>query len=127
MVQNGRADLVLGLEMVEGLRAFSKSGDRAKFLMNKFILPFDGAPSEKEVMELLGKIKKDNLYIVPASDICRKELENEIVSTIYLLGYAVSKKLIPLGEESVLKALDKVINPKYLELNRKAFQLAKNG
>ena len=127
MVQNGKADLILGLEMIEGLRAFSRSGEGAKFLVNKYLLPFEGSPKEEEVMEKLGKIKKDNFYLVPASEICKKEFNNEIVSTTYLLGYAVSKKLLPLKAEDILKAIRKVINPKYLELNEKAFKLAQNG
>ena len=35
-------------------------------------------------------------------------------------------RIIP-WDKGLLKAIEKVINPKYLELNKKAFELAKNG
>ena len=54
---------------------------------------------------------------------CKDKLQNEVVCTLYLLGYAVSKKLIPLEKESVLQAIKNIIPEKYLELNIKAFEL----
>ena len=67
---------------------------------------------------------KSKKYLVPATEICKKELGSEVVSGIYLLGLALFKKLIPLKPESVLKAIPKIISQKYLELNKKSFILA---
>ena len=123
LVPEGSADLIIGLETLEGLRAFSHAGKQTKFLINKYSLPFDGSPKEEEVIEQLKKLTKQ-IDLVPASDICKDKLQNEVVSTVYLLGVAVNKKLIPFSKESVLTAIKKVIPEKYLELNIKALELA---
>ena len=75
-------------------------------------------------MNELNKLPKDKLTLVPASKICQEKLGKEVVSSIYLLGYAVKNNLIPLKKESVLKAINSIIPQKYLELNIKAFELA---
>ena len=125
LVAKGSADLILGLEILEGLRAFPYANSKTIFLVNKFTLPYLNSPSEKEVIENLKKLIKGQKYIVSASEICQKELGKEVVSGIYLLSYAVHKNLIPLKPESILKAISKVVPEKYLELNKKALKLAR--
>lgn len=122
LVPEGTADLIIGLEIMEGLRAVSHAGKQTKFLVNKYSLPFDGSLKEEEIIGQFKKIVKQ-IDLVPASDICKEKLQNEVVSTIYLLGFAANKKLIPLDRESILAAIKKVIPEKYLELNIKAFEL----
>lgn len=122
MVTNGKADLIIALEALEALRESSKAGKQTKILVNEYFLPFIGSPAKEEIIQNLKGTKRD-LYLVPASKMCKDKLQNEIVCTLYLLGYAVSKKLIPLEKESVLQALKNIIPQKYLELNTKAFEL----
>ena len=124
LVVRGKADLILGLEILEGLRGAEFAGKNTKFLINKYTLPFMGGMNEKEILENLNKTAKDNLGLVPASDICKEKLGKEVVSGTYLLGYGVYKKMIPLKSDSVLRAIEKVIPQKYLDLNIKAFKLS---
>ena len=123
LVLDGRADLIISLEMLEGLRSFLRAGKQTKFLINKYSLPFIGSLKAEEIKNHFDK-SQNELYLVPASEICKEKLQNEVVSTVYLLGYAVSKKLIPIREESVIKAIESIVPEKYQELNIKAFQLA---
>lgn len=123
LIVNGQADLIMSLELLEGLRVAPRVGKQAKILINKYFLSFEGSPTEKEALEILEGYKK-NLHLISASEICKKELQNEVVSSVYLLGYAIFKEMIPLKSESVLKAIEKVIPQKYLELNKRAFNLA---
>jgi len=118
------ADLILGLELLEGLRMVRYINPKTIFLVNKFIFPFAGGLSESEVLLKINNLIKNEKHIIPASKICQEELGAEVVSGIYLLGYIVSKNLIPLKKESVLEAIAKVVPEKYLELNKKAFELA---
>ena len=69
------------------------------------------------------KDTKNDLYMVPASADCKEKLQNEIVCTLYMVGYAVAKNLIPLKKESVLKAIDQMVPAKFKELNINAFNL----
>ncbi|MEK7562097.1 MAG: indolepyruvate oxidoreductase subunit beta [Patescibacteria group bacterium] len=124
LISNGRADLIISLEMLEALRETSKSGKAAKFLVNEFISPFIGSLTKEEIEKQL-KVLKNELHIVSASEVCKEKLQNEVVSTTYLLGWAVYKKFIPLKEDSVLRALKYVVPKKYREINIKAFELAK--
>ena len=124
LISLGSADLILSLETLESLRAISYANSKTIFLVNKFNFHFSGSPKEKEILRKLETMTK-NSKIIPASETCQKELGKEVVSGIYLLGYAVFKKLIPLKPSSILKAITKVVPEKYLELNKKAFELAK--
>ena len=119
--------MIIGLEILEGLRATKYASQKTKFLINNYSLPFPGSLNKEEIEKNLKKIAKNKLYLVSASDICQKELNNEVVSGIYLLGYGVFKKLIPLKPESIVKGIEKNIPAKYLELNKKAFELSKTN
>lgn len=123
LVPFGKADLILSLETLESLRVLPYANSKTIFLVNKFTLSFSGSMSEQAILRKLKTLVK-NPKIIPAAEICKKELGKEVVSGIYLLSYAVFKKLIPLKPNSILKAITKVVPEKYLELNKKAFELA---
>lgn len=126
LVQEGQADLIISLELLEGLRTLNFANKDTAVLVNKYIFPVLEGLSQEEIIKKLNKTVVKKLYLVQASEICKEKLQNEVVSTIYLLGYACYKKLIPLKQESFLKAIEKLIPEKYLELNKQAFNLAKN-
>lgn len=121
----GEADLVLGLEITEGLRAIRFFNPKTIFVVNDNYISFLENIPKKEIEEKIKFSVGNNLRLIPASEMCEKELGNEVVSSIYLLGYCVFKKIIPLNSGSVLKAIEETIPEKYLELNKKAFELAK--
>jgi len=122
MVSNGDADLIIALEGLEALRESTKAGKQTKVLVNEYFLPFIGSPAKEEIVNKL-KDAKLNLYLVPASQECKEKLQNEVVCTIYLLGYAIAKKMLPLSKESMAQAIKNIIPEKYLELNIKALEL----
>ena len=122
MVEQGKANLIMSLELLEGLRSLNFSNKETNVLINKHSLPVLGGLKDEEILKSLPD---KNLYLVEASKICKDKLQREVVSTLYILGYAVYKSLIPLKEESVLKAIENVIPERYLELNKQAFKLAK--
>jgi len=121
LITNGKADLIISLEMMEGLRSISKAGKQTKFLVNEYALPFQGSLSLQEIRAKLDSLG-GRLRIVPASFVCKEKLQNEIVSTVYLLGYAVANNLIPIKKESVLEVI-KEMPEKYRDLNKNAFNL----
>lgn len=126
LVSQGKANLIISLEAQEVLRSLNYASKETSFLVNNFFIPI---PEEKllkieEITKIIKKISS-KLNIIPASDICQKKLENNVVAGIYLLGYASFNKLILLKPNSILKAIKKIIPEKFLELNLKAFNLAK--
>lgn len=121
----GEADVVLALETTEALRALRFKNPETVFLVNDNFISYDEKISSDYALENLKEATGKKLYIIKASEICKKELGKEVVSSIYLFGYGIFKKIIPLKEESAIKALEETIPEKHLELNKKAFQLAK--
>jgi indolepyruvate ferredoxin oxidoreductase beta subunit len=127
LIPRGRADLILGLEIQETLRAVNFANQKTRFLVNEHIIPVPLVKNltEKEVLDSLKKISK-NITLVPASEICKEKLGTDVVSGIYLISLAVFKGLIPIRPSSIEKAIKKIIPAKYLELNLKTFDLAKS-
>ncbi|MDP2741718.1 MAG: 2-oxoacid:acceptor oxidoreductase family protein, partial [bacterium] len=120
-----KADLVLSLEMTEALRAIVYKNSKTIFVVNENFIFFDKDISKDFITKKLNNLVGKNLYLVQASEICKKELGKEVVSSIYLLGYCILNGIIPLKPESVEKAIERIIPLRYLELNKKAFNLAK--
>lgn len=121
-----KADLVFSLESQESLRVSFYASKKTAFLINKYQTPtFSKNFSEKEILKNLKKISQ-KMYLIPASEICQKEFGTDVVSGIYLLGSALSKKVLPLKQNSITSAIKKIIPEKYLELNLKALNLAES-
>lgn len=128
LVSQAGADLILALEFQEALNSLYYASSKTKFLINKYFLPIPGKAiiSQNEILNQLKKFTK-KIEVVEAADICKKELGKEVFAGVYLLSYGSNKNLIPLKSESILKAIKKQIPEKYLELNLKAFELAKSS
>lgn len=127
LVGQAGADLVLSLELQEGLRAGRYgSKKRTVLLVDDFVKPIFGAERTKTTAEIEGELKKfcKKIILVPASKIAKEKLGNEVLAGIFILGWGVFKKIIPLKYGSILRAMEKIIPEKYLSLNKKAFNLA---
>ena len=127
LVAQGGADLILGLEMQECLKATYFSNPKTIFLINKFFVPILGQKplSEGEILKNLKKFSK-NIIVIPAADICQTKLGSNVVAGVYLLSYAAFKKIIPLKPNSILRAIKDIVPKKYLDLNKKTFGLARS-
>lgn len=126
LISPEEADLVVALEFQEALSALKYASKETSFLVNEQETPTmsEGA-SQKEVEKNIKKVSS-NLEFISASNICEEELGNSIVAGIFLLGYASQKGFFPLDSESILKGIEKTIPEKYLDLNKKAFELGEN-
>jgi len=130
LVLEGEANVIISLEPLEALRScyYGSKQHKTIFLMdNDPVVPLscsvlgDKYPSIKEIGENL-KDFSEKVIILNASEIVKKETGSDIAANIYLLGYAIDKKLIPLKEKYVLQAMEEVA-PKYFEANKKIFQM----
>ena len=125
LVKSADADLILSLEITEGARAISFANSETIFLIDKKYIAFENSLAENKILKQLEKIiKRQKLYLVNASQICREKLNKEITASIYLLGFAVCKNLIPLKSKSVLSAIKKIIPAQHQDINIKTFNLA---
>ena len=125
MVELGKANLIIGLELTEALRFTTFASKNTILLANNHYIAFDGNLSKEDILSKLKESAKENLRLVSASETCSKNLDKEVLAGVYLIGYAVFNKLIPLKPEFVMTAIKKVIPEKYREMSVKAFNLAK--
>jgi len=128
MISTGKADLILGLEMQEAVKAGFYGNPKTKFLINRQIIPIPlvKSLSEEKIIQTLKKISK-NINLVPAGKICQEKLGTNVVAGIYLISLASFKNLIPIRPNSISYAIKKIIPEKYLELNLKTFNLARKS
>lgn len=125
LVAKSSADLILGLEMQECLKAAYFAGSDTAYLINQNITPIPGKEplAQEAIVKNLKKYTK-KIEVVAANELCQKELGTPVVSGIFLLSLAVFKKMIPLEPQTMLEAIKQTVAPKYLELNVKTFELA---
>jgi len=131
LVLEGEAHLVIGLEPLETLRAcyYGSKEHKTIFLFDtRKIVPItvpilkERYPSVKEIQKILKSFGK-KVIALNASDVVKKEFGTVTPANIYMLGYAFSKKLIPLKKKYLLEGIKKVIPGKHLEMNEKVFEL----
>jgi indolepyruvate ferredoxin oxidoreductase beta subunit len=130
LVLEGEANVIISLEPLEALRSCYYGSKQHKTIIlmdNDTVVPLSVSvlgetyPSIEEIKKSL-KDFSEKVIVLNASEIVKKETGSDIAANIYLLGYAFSKKLIPLKENFILKAMEEVA-PKYFEANKKVFEL----
>jgi indolepyruvate ferredoxin oxidoreductase beta subunit len=128
MVEAKRADLIVGLEMQECLKAAYFAGPQTTYLVNKteIMIPGKQLLGQEEIINNLKKFTK-KIEVVDADGICKQELGTAAVSGVYLLCLAAFKKMIPLDSQNMLEAIRTAVAPKHLELNIKTFELAEKN
>jgi len=127
LVEKGKADLIISLETQEALVVsyYASKNSNTVYLVNQFRTPtLSETISDEDVLKRLKKISS-NVIIIPASDVCQKELGNSVVAGVFLLGMAAAHNFIPLDMNTLINVIKEVIPEKYLELNLNAFNLAK--
>lgn len=125
LVPQGKADLIISLEQQESLNGLYFANKDTVFLINQHETPtMTVNVSKDEVEKELQNFAVKN-YFLPASEICQKELGNEVVSGVYLLGYAVYNNFLPIEAELIKRAIKAAMPEKHRDLNIKAFDLGR--
>ena len=123
LVPQGQANLIIALEQQEALNGLYFANKETVFLVNQYETPtMAQSASQTEIEAELRKITKQ-VNFLPASEMCQKELSIEVVSGIYLLGYAVYHNFLPIKPEIIKEAIKKTMPEKYLDINFKALEL----
>lgn len=123
LISLGKADLILGLEVAETLRNINYANPKTIILGDKYQLSYQDSLSVDQITKKINALFKGKKYLISASETCKKKFGNEVVAGVYLLGYAVKERIIPLRANSLLRAVSMVVPEKYLDLNKKAFNL----
>ncbi len=123
LITPGDLDLGLALESQEALACAEYASKETELLINEYQTPtLAESASTEEVMERLRKVT-DRLKLIPATQYCKKELDNEIVDGVFLMGYAFQRDHFDLEPDSFKKAIEEQLPEEYWELNKEAFEL----
>lgn len=131
LIMQGDADLIIGLEPLETLRAsyYASKQKGTRIVFNDRILTPVTVTVMGEKYPPIHGIKKtlkafsSDVRVVGASKTVKEKTGSELGSNVFMLGYVVGNKLLPLKAKNILKAIEKIIKPKYFELNKKIFDM----
>ena len=128
VVQKGEADIIISFEQLEAARyvEFLKKGGHI-VTSTQSIDPMPVITGAAKYPEnLIGKLKAAGAELVAVDALSLAEQAGTAkASNVVLMGVLASRMDFP--EELWQKALEQCVPPKFLELNKKAFELGKNA
>ncbi len=130
LIETGKADAVVGFEILETARALPMLKNIGTVIVNmKYIPPYCMASSakSKKVEELMALLKaKALVHEVDGVGIAEK-LGNLLVVNTILLGALSALPEIPVKVESFQQAIASRLKEKHISLNLKAFKLGRES
>ena len=128
IVSNAEADVLIGFEPVETLRALSKCNKDTIVITNTYPLPpftvsvGQGVyPPMDEIMSLIHA--KAGKVIALDGNAMAKEAGNPLSLNMVMLGALIGSGSIPVGAEDMKKTISTTTKKAFLESNLKAFDL----
>ncbi len=128
IISDGEADVLVGFEPSETLRALNKCNSDTVVITNLAPLsPFTVTtgkavyPDLKKLQELI-RAKTAALIAFNATALAKKA-GNVMSVNIVLLGALIQTGILPLSAENVKAAIETTVKPEFLETNLKAFEL----
>jgi indolepyruvate ferredoxin oxidoreductase beta subunit len=128
IISDGEADVLVGFEPSETLRALNKCNSNTVVVTNLAPLqPFtvavgSGIYPDLDVLQSLIKAKTANLIALDAEALAI-EAGNVLSVNMVLLGALIQTGKIPLSSETVKEAIKTKTKKAFVELNLKAFEL----
>src|SRR5207249_10011854 len=133
IVPNGKADLRLGLDMLEAERSLIyASRARTTAVVNSSIIPtipmlagMMNYPSDVED-NIRKHTNSDEYFSGRIGEISELFYGNKLFTNIILLGMAFQRGLIAVSEQSLLEAIMETVSPSHRARNTEAFELGRN-
>jgi indolepyruvate ferredoxin oxidoreductase, beta subunit len=128
LIAPGTADLIIAFDILETLRYsyFIKPG--GKIITNSsLVIPTSVFMQKLPVPtreEILGRLAGYNPCVVDAERLA-KEAGSPLTQNIVIIGAA--SHFIPLKTESIIQSVSRLVPPKTLEINMKAFELGREA
>ncbi|RLI29945.1 hypothetical protein DRO50_00545 [Candidatus Bathyarchaeota archaeon] len=129
----GTADVILGLEPLETLRNIRFASEKTLVVMNSQIIVPPGIylkgeeasiPSLEKVLEKIRLFTR-NVIVVDALKLA-KDAGSAVAQNIVLVGALAATEKLPIKTETLKSVVEELVPAKYLEVNRKAFELGYN-
>lgn len=123
LIEDGKADIILSFEKLEALRNWSNLKEGGAMIVNdQAISPVPVLAGLAQYPDNAGEYLKDNLPNVVLVDALKiaTECGNPKAANVVLVG--VLAKKLPFEKQLWVKALEAKVPPKFLELNKLAFE-----
>ena len=130
LIETGKADVLVGFEILETARALPILKHNGEIIVNMKYIPPAGLvsgirPMKVEVLMQLLKAKA-NVHEVDGVGIAQK-LGNLLVVNTILLGALSALTEVPVMQESFKQAIASRLKEKYININLKAFELGRKN
>ena len=128
IISDGEADLLVGFEPAETLRALAKCNAETVVITNLApLMPFTvnigqgKYPNLKELQDLI-RAKTSKLIAFNAAELA-KDAGNVLAVNMVLLGALIQTGVLPLSVDKVKEAMQRKTKQQFLDSNIKAFEL----
>lgn len=127
LIEHGKADIIVGFEMLETARNVPMLKSDGTIILNEKYIPpatvLDGSAKPIETKSLMKTIKEKarKVYGIDAAEIA-SQLGNPMMANTVLLGALSALEENPVATESLKKAITGRLKEKYIELNLCAFE-----
>ncbi len=128
LIAPGTADLLIGFDLLEGLRYSHFLKPEGKMVLSRrMVIPTSVfvqglvLPSEEEVIK---KLSRSDLCLIDAEQIAR-EAGSVLAANVVMLGAASHH--IPLEEDSLVSAVQRLVPQKTIEVNTRAFAMGRKA
>jgi indolepyruvate ferredoxin oxidoreductase beta subunit len=128
IVSNGEADVLVGFEPLETLRALSKCNKNSLVITNTHPLPpftvsigQGNYPAVDKILDLI-QVKAKRVIAVNGNALAA-EAGNPLSLNMVMLGSLTASNAVPIGAEEMKKTISESTKKAFLESNLKAFDL----
>jgi indolepyruvate ferredoxin oxidoreductase beta subunit len=128
IISDGEADVLVGFEPAETLRALNKCNSNTVVITNLApLMPFTvniGQGKYPNLAELQKLIREKTARLIAFNAAAlAKEAGNVLAVNMVLLGALIQTGVLPLTADQVKEAMKRKTKPQFLDTNLKAFEL----
>ena len=132
LIERGKADVILGFEILETARVLPMLRDEGTVVMNvKYIPPscaLQGSAEPRKPEDLVGLVRKKAFKVHEVDGVgIAVKLGNPIVVNTVLLGALSALSENPIKKETLEKAMCGRLKEKYHSINLQAFQMGRES
>jgi indolepyruvate ferredoxin oxidoreductase beta subunit len=132
LISDGEADVLLGFEPSETLRALGKCNKNTVVITNTSPLPpftvHIGKGTYPDIDEIQNLIRKKTKRLVAFNGLSlAKDAGNALSLNMVLLGGLIQSDIVPISADQLKEAIKTKTKPTFVDINLKAFDLGFNA
>ena len=127
LIETGKADIILGFEMLEAARVLPMINKNGRVILNTKLIPpstssdFSSSLNEEKILNII-KDRAHKVYEIDGIGLAKK-IGNVLVVNTILLGALSSIPENPISKKAFKEAITTRLKEKYINLNLKAFEI----